>query len=80
MRNILPERVVVRFIVYDSSGSLQIVEKEVSIKSRRFDVCRFFDRCPYAELDGVICTEESDLIRQSVCPSYVLHSGEQNIS
>jgi len=77
MKNSLPEKVVVRFIVYEPNGSLHIVEKDVSIEAKRFDVCQFFDRCPYADLDGVICTEESDLIRGSVCPSYVLLSGEQ---
>jgi hypothetical protein len=61
---------LIRFIVYDRAGNLKIVERPVSSQEKRFDVCQFFDQCPYADLDGVICIEENDEIRSSVCPEY----------
>lgn len=62
----------IRFIVYDHSGKLTVIEREVPAYSKRFDVCPYFDECPCADLDGVICTEENDMIRRCVCPQFII--------
>lgn len=60
----------VRFIVYSFDGSLRVVERQVLETEHKFDVCRFFNDCPYSDIDGVICIEENDTIRESVCPEF----------
>lgn len=60
---------VIRFIIYNFRGELTIIERP--IQPQRFDVCKFFDVCEYAELDGVICIEVNDQIRASACPEFM---------
>lgn len=66
---------LIRFIIYDEGGNLQVVERELMTdQSSRlwtlFDVCKFLETCQYGDVTGIICTEENDIIRGSVCPEF----------
>ena len=58
----------IRFIFYNWRGQLTIMERP--IPPQKFNFCKFFGVCEYAERGGVICIEINDHIRASACPEF----------